>query len=56
MRLKTSTKRSDGIIKYATFACDRNSKSESKSANVLKSKPNVKNECDAKIRGCLNEE
>lgn len=54
--LKISTKQSDMIIKYATFTCDRNSKSESRSVNVLKLKPNVKNECDTKIRGCLNEE
>ena len=45
-----------GIVKYATFACGRSGKSESKSANALKPKPNVKNGCDAKIGGCLNED
>ena len=34
----------------------RSGKSESKSANALKPKPNVKNGCDAKIGGCLNED
>ncbi|KAH9770311.1 protein FAR1-RELATED SEQUENCE [Citrus sinensis] len=52
-----STKKGiDGIVKYATFACRRSGKSESKSANALKPKPNVKNGCDAQIGGCLNED
>ena len=46
----------DEIVKYATFACGRSDKLERKSVNALKPKPNVKNGCDAKIGGCLNEE
>lgn len=56
MRLKTSTKRNDVIIKYATFTYGRNGKLESKFVNVLKPKPNVKNDHDAKIIGYLNED
>ena len=56
MRLKTSTKRNDVIIKYVTFTCGRNGKLESKYVNTLKSKPNVKNDHNAKIKGYLNED
>ncbi|XP_024041988.1 uncharacterized protein LOC112099120 [Citrus clementina] len=56
VKVRSTKKGIDGIVKYATFACRRSDKSESKSANVLKPKPNVKNGCDAKIGGCLNED
>ncbi|KAH9681032.1 protein FAR1-RELATED SEQUENCE [Citrus sinensis] len=55
VKVQSTKKGTDGIVKYATFACGRSGKSESKSANALKPKPNVKNGCDAKIGGCLNE-
>ena len=56
VKVRSTKKGTDGIVKYATFACGRSGKSESKSANALKPKPNVKNGCDAKIEGCLNED
>ncbi|KAH9777143.1 protein FAR1-RELATED SEQUENCE [Citrus sinensis] len=56
VKVRSTKKGIDGIVKYATFACGRSGKSESKSANALKPKPNVKNGCDAKIGGCLNED
>ena len=56
VKVRGTKKGTDEIIKYATFACRRSGKLESKSANVLKPKPNVKNGCDAKIGGCLNED
>ncbi|KAH9704409.1 protein FAR1-RELATED SEQUENCE [Citrus sinensis] len=56
MKVRSTKKGTDGIVKYATFACGCSGKSESKSANALKPKPNVKNGCDAKIGGCLNED
>lgn len=56
MKVRTTKKGSDEIVKYVTFACGCNDKLESKSINVLKSKPIVKNCCDAKIRGCINED
>ena len=56
VKVRSTKKGTDGIVKYATFACGHNGKSESKSANVLKPKPNVKNGCDGKIGGCLNED
>ncbi|KAK9180305.1 hypothetical protein WN943_029513 [Citrus x changshan-huyou] len=56
VKVQSTKKGTDGIVKYATFACGRSGKSESKSANALKPKPNVKNGCDAKIGGCLNED
>ncbi|KAH9734196.1 protein FAR1-RELATED SEQUENCE [Citrus sinensis] len=56
VKVRSTKKGTDGIVKYATFACGRSGKSESKSANALKSKPIVKNGCDAKIGGCLNED
>ncbi|KAH9721372.1 protein FAR1-RELATED SEQUENCE [Citrus sinensis] len=49
VKVRSTKKGTDGIVKYATFACGRSGKSESKSANALKPKPNVKNGCDAKI-------
>ena len=55
MKVRTTKKGIDGIVKYATFASGRRSKLKSKSANALKSKSNVKNDCDANIRSCLNE-
>ena len=51
----TRKKGSDGIIKYVTVVCGRSDKLESKSTNVLKSKPNIKIGCDARIGGCVNE-
>ena len=56
VKVWTTKKWTDGIVKYASFACGRSDKSESKYANALKSKPNVKNGCDAKIESCLNED
>ncbi|KAH9723117.1 protein FAR1-RELATED SEQUENCE [Citrus sinensis] len=56
VKVRSTKKGTDGIVKYATFACGHSGKSESKSANALKPKPNVKNSCDAKIGGCLNED
>ncbi|KAH9703431.1 protein FAR1-RELATED SEQUENCE [Citrus sinensis] len=56
VKVRSTKKGTDGIVKYATFACGRSGKSESKSTNALKPKPNVKNGCDAKIGGCLNED
>ncbi|KAH9728856.1 protein FAR1-RELATED SEQUENCE [Citrus sinensis] len=56
VKVRSTKKGTDGIVKYATFACGRSGKSESKFANALKPKPNVKNDCDAKIGGCLNED
>ena len=56
MKVRSTKKWIDGIVKYATFACGRGCKLESKSANALKPKHNVKNGCDAKIGGCLNED
>ncbi|KAH9703329.1 protein FAR1-RELATED SEQUENCE [Citrus sinensis] len=52
----TSKKWSDGIIRYATFACSRSGKSETKSTDVLKPKPIAKTGCDARIGGCVNED
>ena len=54
VKARSIKKGTDGIVKYETFGCGRSSKSESKFA--LKPKPNVKNGCDAKIEGCLNED
>ncbi|KAH9794408.1 protein FAR1-RELATED SEQUENCE [Citrus sinensis] len=51
VKVRSTKKGTDGIVKYTTFACGRRGKSESKSANALKPKPNVKNGCDAKIGG-----
>ncbi|XP_052291908.1 protein FAR1-RELATED SEQUENCE 9-like [Citrus sinensis] len=51
VKVRSTKKETDGIVKYATFACGRSGKSESKSANALKPKQNVKNGCDAKIGG-----
>ncbi|XP_052289871.1 protein FAR-RED IMPAIRED RESPONSE 1-like [Citrus sinensis] len=56
VKVRSTKKGTDGIVKYATFAYGRSCKSENKSANALKPKPNVKNGCDAKIGGCLNED
>ncbi|XP_024038276.1 protein FAR1-RELATED SEQUENCE 7-like [Citrus sinensis] len=56
VKVRGTKKGTNGIVKYATFACGRRGKSESKSTNALKSKPNVKNGCDAKIGGYLNED
>ncbi|KAH9666229.1 protein FAR1-RELATED SEQUENCE [Citrus sinensis] len=56
VKVRSTKKGTDGIVKYAIFACGRSGKSESKSANALKPKPIVKNGCDAKIGGCLNED
>ncbi|KAH9657389.1 protein FAR1-RELATED SEQUENCE [Citrus sinensis] len=56
VKVPSTKKGTDGIVKYATFACGRSGKSESKSSNALKPKPNVKNGCDAKIGGCLNDD
>ncbi|KAK9217480.1 hypothetical protein WN943_006107 [Citrus x changshan-huyou] len=52
----TSKKGSDETVKYATFAYGRNGKSDSRSTNMLKLKPVVKTGCEARIRGCVNEE
>ena len=54
VKVRSTKKRIDGIVKCITFACCHSGKSESKF--VLKPKPNVKNDCDAKIEGCLNED
>ncbi|KAH9769762.1 protein FAR1-RELATED SEQUENCE [Citrus sinensis] len=51
VKVRSTKNGTDGIVKYATFTCGRSGKSESKSANALKPKPNVKNGCDAKIGG-----
>ncbi|KAL9428722.1 hypothetical protein AB3S75_030667 [Citrus x aurantiifolia] len=51
----TSKKGSDETVKYATFACGRSGKADSRSTNMLKLKPVVKTGCEAKIGGCVNE-
>ena len=53
MKKLTNKKESDEIVRYATFACGRNDKSESRSTDVLKPKPIVKIDCDATIGGCV---
>ena len=52
----TSKKGSDETVKYATFACGRSGKADSRSSNMLKLKPVVKTSCETKIGGCVNEE
>lgn len=56
MKKLTSEKWSDRIVKYTTFACGHINKLKSKSTNVLKPKPIIKNGCDARIGGCVNED
>ena len=51
-----SKKWSDRIIRYATSACGRSGKSENKSTDVLKPKLIAKTGCDARMRGCVNED
>ena len=52
----TSKRGSDENVKYATFACGRSNKSESKTINMLKPKLIVKIGCEARIKGCVNED
>ncbi|KAH9770971.1 putative lysophospholipase BODYGUARD 4 [Citrus sinensis] len=52
----TSKKGSDETVKYATFACGRSGKADSRSSNMLKLKPVLKTGCEAKIGGCVNVE
>lgn len=47
---------SDEIVKYAIFTRGPSGNSESRSTNGLKPKPILKNDCDAKIGGFLNED
>ena len=56
MKKLTSKKKSNGIIKYMTFACGFNGKSENKSTNMLKPKPIVKTSYDVRIEGCVNDD
>ena len=55
MKKLTSKKWSDRIVRYTMFAFGLSGKSESKSIDVLELKPIAKTGCDARIRGCVNE-
>ena len=56
MKKLTSKKMRDEIVRYATFACGRCYKLESKSTDVPKPKPIVKTGYDTRIGGCVNED
>ncbi|CAK9159268.1 unnamed protein product [Ilex paraguariensis] len=48
VKIRSSTKRDDGELKYVTIVCSRSGKSKSTSKNPLKPHPSIKVGCKAK--------